>query len=222
MKMLASAAPGLALLVGIGLLGGCQSRDPAPVSSPAPVQTVRPQAEWRNIVQAADFDRLQRLGVAWEQAIGSIRGTANLRRLRAEGPLLNPTAALPRASLPPGNYRCRHIRFSPAARGRASFTTSGPFFCFVGVEGRGTSLTKQTGPERPGGYVYEDENELRQIFIGAAARGREQVPPAYGDKPERDLVGVVERVDSFRYRIVVPWPRSGGTLDVYELIPAAG
>ena len=58
------------------------------------------------------------------------------------------------------------------------------------------------------------------IFIGAAATGREQVPPAYGDDAERNIVGIVERIGPFRYRLVVPDPASGATIEVLELIPA--
>ena len=57
------------------------------------------------------------------------------------------------------------------------------------------------------------------IFIGATALGNEPVPPAYGDDSERSLVGVLERVAPFRYRLVMPRGRSVGALDVLEMVP---
>ncbi|HZG47635.1 MAG TPA: hypothetical protein VEZ41_15410, partial [Allosphingosinicella sp.] len=36
------------------------------------------------------------------------------------------------------------------------------------------------------------------------------------------VIDVVERVGNFRYRIVIPWPRSGAILEVLEMVPATG
>ncbi len=47
------------------------------------------------------------------------------------------------------------------------------------------------------------------------------MPPAYADNPERDVIGVVERIGDFRYRLVLPRPR-GAILEIYELVPAWG
>jgi hypothetical protein len=207
------------MLVAAALLSGCQATGTRPPKAVVEVGADEPEQAWAGIIDAADRDRLNRLPAAWEQAIAGSRGVANGRRLRAEGPLLDPAAALPRPALPPGSYRCRLHRFTAPGRGRGGLVSSGPFFCFVGAEGANTSFTRQTGPDRPGGYLY-DNTEMRQIFIGATAQGREQVPPAYGQEAQRNVAGVVERVGSFRYRLVVPWPRSGDILEVYELIPA--
>ena len=133
---------------------------------------------------------------------------------RAEGPLLQPQAGLPRATPPPGPYRCRLLRFG----GRRAFTVYPSYFCDVVVEDELLSLTKQDGSERPGGYLWPD-GDGRLIFLGAVALGAEPVPPAYGEDRGRDLIGLVERVGPFHYRLVMPWPPSGASLDILELVP---
>jgi hypothetical protein len=171
------------------------------------------------IVSEDDARRLGRIAEAWTRALGLVRQPQGAGRVTAEGDLLRPDAAEPRAMLPPGSYRCRTFTFRPPARGRPALSIQGPHFCHVGVEGQLMSFTKQTGPQRPGGYLYED-GDTRSIFVGAVAAGRERVPPAYGTQPDRDVVGIVERVGPFRYRLVVPWPRNGAVLEVVELKPA--
>lgn len=199
------------------LLGACQI--PHPATTAATVTIEQPQAEraWQGIIRPEDNTRLQGLATAWSRGLDAARrGFA--RRIAAEGDLLDPAAALPRALLPPGSYRCRTITLGSR---QAAFRVQGPHFCYVGVEGELISFTKQTGPDRPGGYLYAD-GDTRSVFIGAAATGRERVPPAYGANPARDVVGVVERVGPFRYRLVVPAPRNGAALEIYELVPAVG
>jgi hypothetical protein len=201
-------------------LAGCTTAPITPRPRPAVIVTEpQPEPAWRGIVQPADLDRLARLGSAWEQALALARATGASRRVRGEGVLLDPAIALPRAALPPGSYRCRLIRIGAVRRGRGAYAVQGPFFCFVGAEEANLSFTQQTGSDRPGGYIYDDLDN-RQILIAARARGREQLPPAYSEQPERDVVGVVERIGNFRYRIVIPWPRNGAILEVMELIAA--
>jgi hypothetical protein len=59
------------------------------------------------------------------------------------------------------------------------------------------------------------------VFVGANALLRETAAPAYGERPDRNVVGVFERVDNFRYRLALPW-RPGAPLEVYELVPEVG
>ncbi len=171
---------------------------------------------WRAVALAEDRDRLDRLPETWAAArSAALRGYA--RRLAAEGELLDPDSALPRAEPSPGPYRCRIVRLRAAAR--RPFTAFPPFFCHVVDEGEQLSLTKEAGGERPGGYLWPD-GERRLVFLGAFARGREPLPPAYGDEPDRNLAGVLERVGIFRWRLVIPLPAEEGAVDVLELIPA--
>jgi hypothetical protein len=182
---------------------------------PAPDQN-RAASRWRSILQLEDSSRLERLSDAWSQSLAVVRGSRFSRGMTAEGALLQPDGGLPRAQLPPGSYRCRTITIR--RDGRSSYTAEEAQFCHVGVQGELLSFTKQTGSRRPGGYLYDD-GPARLVFIGATARGRAAVPP-YGAMADDNVVGVVERVGPFRYRLVVPWPRDGAIIQVTELTPA--
>ncbi len=41
----------------------------------------------------------------------------------------------------------------------------------------------------------------------------------YGDDPERDMIGALERVGPARWRLVLPYPHWESLLDVVELVP---
>ena len=211
---------GILALAAAGLLAGCETARP---EQPAPEAAITieqpPEPAWRGIMHPEDQNRLSDVETAWMRALDEARGGGFTRRLASEGALLEPDSALPRAALPPGSYRCRLIRIAPATRRQRALTTRGPYFCHVGADGPMLSLTQQTGTERPGGYLWEDGDQ-RMIFIGATARGREEVPPAYGDNAERNVVGILERIGPFRYRLVMPDPGGDATLEVLELVPA--
>ncbi len=202
------------LLVFAALLSACRTTPSDPPAIPAEPAAEIIEAGWRAFALAEDRGRLERLGLAWETALGEARSRGLASRIRAEGALLQPGAGLPRAAPPPGPYRCRLIRFG----GRRAFTAFPSYFCDVVVEGELLSLTKQDGSERPGGYLWQD-GDARLVFLGAVALGPEPVPPAYGEDSARDLIGLVERVGPFRYRLVMPWPPSGASLDIIELVP---
>lgn len=212
---------GYLILAALVLLGGCETARTSPAVEATPQAAVEqpPEPTWRTIMHPDDQSRLQSVETSWAQALDEARRGGFARRLTSEGALLEPDAALPRATPPPGSYRCRLIRIGPGSRRQRALTARGPFFCHVGAEGPMLSLTQQTGTERPGGYLWEDSDE-RLIFIGATARGREEIPPAYGDDAERNVVGIVERVGPFRYRVVMPDPAGGATIEVLELVPA--
>ena len=57
------------------------------------------------------------------------------------------------------------------------------------------------------------------LLVGSLALGSEDQPLAYGDDPERNMAGVLERIGPFRWRLVIPWPQSTSKLDVFELTP---
>lgn len=205
-------------LLPLALLSGCQT--PAGSKARAGVAvTVEEQPAWLEIATREDAARIERLPAAWSEALADARKAGFSRQLKAEGALLEPEAGLARAAPPPGSYRCRVLKLgSTAPRGRA-FTPHKPFFCFVGVSDDQLSITKQTGSQRPGGYLWETDDTKRLIFLGSMALGNEDVPLPYGQNPARDMAGVFERYGDFRYRLVVPWPRQDSKLDVFELIP---
>jgi hypothetical protein len=197
-------------------LAACQSAAP-----PAPPEAIaaRPEGEdWRGALREEDTGRLDRLADAWRDGLAEARTRGFTRQIGIEGALLAPDAAQPRAALPPGSYRCRLIRLGAGPR-RAAFTAYPPYFCYVGVEDALLAFTKQTGSERPAGYIWTD-SDARGIFLGAMVEGAETAPRAYGQDATRDLVGIVERIGPFRYRLVFPFPQGGAKLDVLELVPA--
>ena len=56
------------------------------------------------------------------------------------------------------------------------------------------------------------------MFIGAQAWGADEKGyPTYGQMPERDQIGVFERVGNDRWRLVLPWPKQEAKLEVLEL-----
>lgn len=197
------------------LIGGCQIR--SDVRSRAVVELHEPG--WRDMLQSADQARLLAIETSWATALEQARRGGFTRRIASEGALLDPRAGLSRAEPAPGSYRCRLIRIKPGSRRVPALVIRGPYFCDVGASPELLSLSQQTGPERPSGHLWED-SDSRMVFIGAAAHGREGSPPAYGDRADRNVVGVFERVGQFRYRLVVPAPESGATLEILELIPA--
>ncbi len=184
------------------LLAGCQLTPPAPPAPPSAAPVLPVGENWRAIASPADADRIARLDAAWEAV-----------RARAQ-PVLDRGAAQPWPAPSPGSYRCRVWRLA-AGRVPRRFPAQ---FCHVSVEGVLLSFAKQTGDERWAGYFYVD-GERRMIFLGANAAGG--AAPGYGADAARDVAGVVERVGPLRYRIVMPWPRSGDALDILELVPVA-
>lgn len=203
-----------ACLLGLLAAAGCRPTPPVPAAS-----MVEPIGEsWRAVARPADRDRLARLNAAWEAGLAAARAGGHGRALAAEGDLLRADAALPRAAPAPGPYRCRLIRLGGGS-GRRAYAAFPAHACYVAAEGRLLALTKQTGSERPGGYLWPD-GDSRLVFLGGTGSASDPAPPPYGQTEASDLAGIVERVGPFRYRLVVPWPRGGAALDVLELVPA--
>ena len=207
----------IAAYTALALLGGCQTlARPAP--PPAVSVAVEEGPAWQKVATAEDQDKIARLSAAWSEALAEARKAGFSQQLRAEGDLLDPSAALPRAAPPPGSYNCRLVKLGGAGRARA-FVAYKPFFCFVGVNGEQLSITKQTGSRRPGGYLWDTDKTGQLIFLGSEALGTEETPLGYGEDPARSMAGVFERYGDFRYRLLVPWPGEESKLDIFELIP---
>lgn len=204
------------------LAGGCQPKPKLPPGVTPTVEVAAPlkSEAWKQVATAADEDRIQRLGLAWQEALAEANRVA-AREVRSEGVLLRPRAGLPRPAPTPGSYNCRLIKLGKAtAKGRA-YESFKPFFCYVEVEGDLLTIVKQTGSQRPAGRLWEDDDPNRLVFLGSLALGEEDTPRAYGDDPKRDMAGVLERIEPFRWRLVIPWPQSTSKLDVFELTPVA-
>jgi hypothetical protein len=173
---------------------------------------------WTSVATTPDETRLQRLDEAWTEGLRDARRT-HPREVRAEGDLLRPDAGLARPAPTPGSYYCRLVKVGRVKARGPAFEKFKPFFCYVDVEGELLTFVKQTGSERPVGRLWNDADSNRLVFLGSLAMGNEAKPLAYGDDPKRNMVGVVERIAPFRWRLVVPWPESNSKLEVYELAP---
>jgi hypothetical protein len=208
----------------IFIAGGCQSMRANEPAKPRPMVSIDPDTKgdvWRQVVTTADLGRIDRLGLAWQEALAEARRAGNASDLRTEGKLVEPRAALPRPAPTPGSYNCRLVKIGRAGPRGPTFERFKPFFCYVEVEGDLLTIVKQTGSQRPAGRLWEDDQPDRLIFLGSLALGNEQAPLAYGDDPKRNMAGVFERIAPFVWRLVIPWPQSTSKLDVFELTPVA-
>jgi hypothetical protein len=206
----------------LALAGGCDTATKRARSAASVTVEAESKSDlWRAVAKQTDEDRIQRLGLAWQQAIADAQ-PKHRREISAEGALLEPLARLPRPEPTPGSYNCRMISFGKGDRSSPAFQRFKPFFCYVLVDDEGLlTIVKQTGSQRPAGRLWEDDDPNRMIFLGSLALGNEQEPLAYGEDPQRDMAGVFERIAPFRWRLVIPYPRSGAKLEIFELTPVA-
>lgn len=176
--------------------------------------------QWKTVASADDQDRLARLDDAWKQALREANNEFGAQ-LDALGMLAVQDAALEALPLQPGpgKYRCRTIKIGTIIDG-LKYVAYPWFTCTVELTpGGDLILTKTTGSQRTQGLIYPDPaNPKRLIYVGAQAWGdTETTFPAYGAQPERDQVGVIERIGNGRWRMVVPWPRQESKLDILEI-----
>ncbi|QPQ54872.1 DUF4893 domain-containing protein [Allosphingosinicella flava] len=200
-------------------LGACQT--PAPPKAATVMIEVPDEDRWTRVATASDTAKIESVAAAWSDALKLARSKGFGRAIANEGSLLDPGATLPRPAPTPGFYQCRILRFGAPGTKQRAFTAYKSFYCYVGVNEDRLALTKDTGSERPGGYLWDDEgSKTRLIFLGAVALGPEKAPLPYGENAARDIAGLFERVEDFRFRLVMPAPRPESRLDVMELVPA--
>lgn len=202
------------LLAAASLLAACSTTSKPVVAS---VDAV-PETGWRASISAEDAARLEALPVTWQTA-----RAAAARRSKAllaeEETLLAADAALDHPALPPGSYNCRLVSLGQKTARGSAIRAFKPFFCYVRGEGADAlSFTKQTGTDLPGGWLHAD-GDRRYVFMGARQRKPGDNSLGYGAQQDRDLIGVVERVAPFRWRLAVPWRGARTGIDVYELTP---
>jgi hypothetical protein len=204
----------------LALLVGCQTKPSVPPGARPTVEVGPPLKSevWKGVATAADQDRIGRLGLAWQAALGEAKET-NSADVGKEGKLLLPRVGLPKPAPTPGSYNCRLVALGRVDSKSKAFESFKPFFCYVQVEDDQLTIVKQTGSQRPAGRLWEDDDANRLIFLGSLALGDEEQPLAYGDDPKRNMAGVFERIGAFRWRLVIPWPQSDSKLDVFELTP---
>ena len=176
-------------------------------------------ADWREVVSTEDASRLGRLAQAWRLARAEAEDKGFAARVEALGPLVDPNAGLADRLQPaPGDYRCRTVKLGSSGSGGLAYLEYPWFRCTVELTpGGDLALTKTTGSQRSRGLLYPD-SDRRLVFVGAQALGADEAGwPTYGQMPERDQVGVFERVGPQRWRLVIPWPRVEAKLEILEL-----
>jgi len=192
-------------------------------ASPAPAPTPGEQggvSDWRQVASTADAANLGRLDQAWRLGRAEAEDRGFAAQVEALGPLVDPNAGQAGRLQPaPGTYRCRTVKLGSKAEGGLAYVAYPFFRCTVELTpGGDLILTKTTGSQRTRGLLYPDTDN-RLIFVGAQAWGMDETGfPAYGAQPERDQVGVFERIGPERWRMVVPWPRVESKLEILELV----
>lgn len=197
--------------------------DPAP-AAPAPSPSSGEQggaSDWRSVARPDDAARLGRLDQAWRLARAQAEDAGFARQVEALGPLVDPNAALPgRLQPPPGTYRCRTIKLGTMSEGSGLAYVEYPAFrCSIEMTpGGDLILTKTTGSQRTRGLLYP-HTDRQLVYVGAQAWGSDETGyPAYGQMPERDQIGVLERIGENRWRLVLPWPKQESKLELLELV----
>ena len=229
----------LAAVASLAVLIAACDRSPAGDAAPAPGETATPPAPaepapsapppadapaetggWREIASTADASALGRLDEAWRLARAEAEEAGFAEQVEALGPLVDPNAGQTGRLQPaPGAYRCRTIKLGSKGEGGLGYVAYPFFRCTVELTpGGDLVLTKATGSQRSRGLLYPD-TDRRLVFLGAHAWGSDETGyPAYGLRPERDQIGVFERIGPERWRLVIPWPRQEAKLEILELV----
>jgi len=197
---------------------GCAMLDQPPRPAAGTIVAVEEDEPWRRTATDEDAQALDALPQIWAGALADARRAGFARRIAAEEALLAPAAGLPRAAPAPGPYVCRILRLGPPAPGVRPLSEAGQGFCYVGADRDQLSLTIEAGPRRMGGYLWEERDNGRLIFLGSQSPRGMKIG-GYGDDRIRDVAGLFERIGPFRYRLTLP-PRDGGRLTVIEMHPA--
>jgi hypothetical protein len=212
----------LRILVSALILGlpACASlRKPAATTARASVSIAAEEAvpsEWKQVASPEDVTRLAELPARWARARAEA-APRYAKALKAEAMLLDPQAALDRPEPTPGRYRCRTVRLGKAPR-EAAFAAFKPFFCFVATQAPLLAFSKGTGTHRPGGWLWTDTDK-RLVFLGGFAEGSKGAPPPYRTGAATNAIGVIERIDDFRWRLVLAGPPATNRIEILELVP---
>lgn len=175
--------------------------------------------DWRTVATDGDAARLTRLDDAWREALSEARAAGFGDELRTLGALVDPTAGQAgRLQPPPGEYRCRTFKLGRMGEVGVGYVAYPAFRCLVELTpGGDLILSKMTGSQRTRGLIYPD-SDRRLVYLGAQAWGSGETGfPLYGEQPQRDQIGVVERIGDQRWRLVLPYPKQESKLDILEL-----
>jgi hypothetical protein len=211
-----SRSPALIALSAL-VLAGCASAPPPP---PPPGGSGAALRDWRGVVTSIDRDRYNRRDAAWSLALQQARRQTGSGDLGSLGELIDPDIRRAPVTPPPGDYRCRTVKLgSQSGEQGLGYVVYGWFACRIEQTPRGLKFSKLTGSQRPAGLLFP-ENDREMILLGSLALAEEPAANSYGQRPDRDLIAVLERIGDRRWRLVLPWPQAESNLDVIELVPA--
>ncbi len=200
------------------LLAACASAPPPPAPPGGNGPALR---DWRGIITSIDRDRYRRLDAAWTLALQQARRQAGSGDLNSLGDLIDPDAGMRSVAPPPGAYRCRTVKLgSQGGEEGLGYVVYGWFACRIEATPNGLKFAKETGSQRPSGLLFP-EDDRHMVMLGSMALASEPPANSYGQRPDRDLVAVLERIGDRRWRLVIPWPQNESNLDLIELVPAA-
>lgn len=201
-------------------LAACAVTPPPPPPPPPGGPDAPVLRDWRGIITNIDRDRLNRLDAAWDLALEQARRQGGSGDLASTGRLTDPNAGLRGVAPPPGDYRCRTVKLgSQSGEAGLGYVVYGWFDCRIERTANGLKFSKLTGSQRPSGLLFP-ENQGRSVMLGSMALADEPAANSYGQRPERDLVAVLERIEDRRWRLVIPWPQNESNLDLIDLVPA--
>lgn len=209
------------ILASLLLVSACATAaPPPPPPPPGPGMSGPVLRDWRGVITGFDRDRLNRIDAAWELALEQARRQEGSGDLASVGDLLQPRAALSNVTPPVGDYRCRTVKLgSQSGEEGLGYVVYGWFRCRIEQTPNGLKFSKLTGSQNPAGLLFPENGE-RMIFLGSLALGAEPPANSYGQRPDRDMVAVLERIGPARWRLAIPWPQTESNLDLIELVPA--
>lgn len=204
------------LALAAAVLSACATPAPPPPPGEGAGPVLR---DWRGIVTAADRDRYNRRGAAWSLALEQARRQPGSGDLAGLGDLISPRAARADVAPPPGDYRCRTVKLgSQGGEQGLGYVVYGWFACRIQQTPAGLKFTKLTGSQRPSGLLFP-EADRHMVMLGSLSLASDPPANSYGQRPDRDLIAVLERIGDARWRLVIPWPQSESNLDLIELVP---
>lgn len=207
-------------LIALGLTGALLAACASAPPPPAPPSSGPALRDWRGIVTSIDRDRYRRIDAAWALALQQARRQTGSGDLNSLGDLIDPGAGMRGVAPPPGTYRCRTVKLgSQGGEAGLGYVVYDWFACRIEATPNGLKFAKETGSQRPSGLLFP-EDDRHMVMLGSVALASEPPANSYGQRPDRDLIAVLERIGDRRWRLVLPWPQNESNLDLIELVPA--
>jgi hypothetical protein len=176
---------------------------------------------WKEVATHDDRQRIADWRTTFVNALDAARKSGHSQQIAAEGPLLEPDAALGPPGVPNGLFHCRLLKLGTKPdSGSPAYVVSAPFTCRVKTDRGLQRFNKFGGSQRYVGLIFPGD-AVRQVFLGTLVLGDETRALQYGQDQLRDVAGYVDRVGPGRWRMVLPKPHFESQLDVIELIPAS-